>query len=355
MFYSEKLLASNPRLAVHMKELNSQRKIWEASNSQMVANYKSAMTPEMLAANATGFGVDFWREIDRDLVESRLDTTGMEIVDDLLAVQTVLDIGKTAKLYRTGGDIADDVSVSIDGQAPYTFDHTEGSTDGDPVPVFTAGYGVNWRLARGLSSVGIDLVLESQRAKQDKYNKAVVNYALNGDDHINVAGYQAQGLKNHRNTKKVDLGAGGANIDLTTATAVELIDFFTKGSFGTTARNNGVDAYDVLWVSYDIWANMAQAYVVNGAVVGTVLSQVVPFAPVREVRPTFALSGNEYLAYQRRRNVVTPLVGMATGVIALPRPLPQHNFNFQIMGAMGIQVKADEAGRGGVQYGAVLA
>ena len=351
MFYTKDALAANIRLARHAEELNAQRRIWTKQNAAMVSTYRDSMTKEMRDANIVDFGIDFWQELDRELVTSRLETSGMEIVDDLLRVQTVLDIGKTVRLYQTGGDIADDVSVSIDGQAPYTFDHTEGATDGDPIPVFTAGYGVNWRHARGLSSVGIDLVLESQRAKQKKYNKVLVEYTLSGNVHIVVDGKAGQGLKNHRNTKKVDLGASGANIDLTTATADQLIAFFTTGAFGTTARANGVDAYDVLWVSYDIWANLSQAYVVNGAVVGNVLSAILPFAAACEIRPTFALSGNEYLAYQRRRDVVTPLVGMASGIIALPRPLPQSNFNFQIMGAMGIQVKKDEGGRGGVQYG----
>jgi hypothetical protein len=45
---------------------------------------------------------------------------GMEIVNDLMGVQTVLPVGKTAKLYNVSGDIADDVSISIDGQASYS-------------------------------------------------------------------------------------------------------------------------------------------------------------------------------------------------------------------------------------------
>lgn len=53
--------------------------------------------------------------------------------------------------------------------------------------------------------------------------------------------------------------------------------------------------------------------------------------------------------------MVTPLVGMATGVVPLPRLLPQVNYNFQIMSAMGIQVKKDDEGLSGVIYGANLA
>lgn len=285
----------------------------------------------------------------------------MEIVNDLLRVQTVLNIGKTAKLYNVVGDIADDVSVSIDGQAPYSFDHTEYDSDGDPVPVFTAGYGVNWRHAAGMQTVGIDLVLDSQAAKLRKYNKRIVSYVLDGDDKIRVQGYQAQGIRNHRNTVKINLGsgAGGANIDLTTATPQQVIDFFTKGAFGQVARANKVEAYDVLWVSPQIWANLSQPYLITlgtggGTVAGSVLDAVKSFIPAREVRQTFALVGNEFFGYQRRQDVITPLVGMAVGVVPLPRPMPNTNYNFQILSAMGLQIKRDDEGLSGVIYGANL-
>lgn len=318
----------------------------------------------MLACNAlAGLGREFWAEVDAQIIQYRNQETGMEIVNDLLQVQTVLPIGKTAKLYNVVGDIADDVSVSIDGQAPYSFDHTEYNSDGDPIPVFTAGYGVNWRHAAGMNTVGIDLVLDSQAAKLRKFNKRIVAYTLDGATNIQVENYPAQGLRNHRNTIKVNLGsgAGGANIDLTTATPQQIIDFFTKGAFGQAARANKVDAYDVLWVSPEINANLSQPYMItmgggaNAVVAGTVLDAVMRFIPARAVRQTFALSGNEFLGYQRLRDVVTPLVGMATGVVPLPRPLPQVNYNFQIMSAMGIQVKKDDEGLSGVIYGANLA
>lgn len=364
MFLTQQAIAAHPRLMGHFQELQANRNIWNNQNAAMIANQRGAMTPEMLACNAlAGLGREFWAEIDAQIIQYRNQETGMEIVNDLLQVQTVLPIGKTAKLYNVVGDIADDVSVSIDGQAPYSFDHTEYNSDGDPIPVFTAGYGVNWRHAAGMNTVGIDLVLDSQAAKLRKFNKRIVSYTLDGATNIQVENYPAQGLRNHRNTVKVNLGsgAGGANIDLTTATPQQIIDFFTKGAFGQAARANKVDAYDVLWVSPEINANLSQPYMItmgggaNAVVAGTVLDAVMRFIPARAVRQTYALSGNEFLGYQRRRDVVTPLVGMATGVVPLPRLLPQVNYNFQIMSAMGIQVKKDDEGLSGVIYGANLA
>ena len=208
---------------------------------------------------------------------------------------------------------------------------------------------------------GIDLVLDSQSAKLRKYNKFLVNYVLNGSEKIVVDGKPGQGIKNHRNTIKLNLGsgAGGAAIDLTTATQTEIATFFTSGAFGQAARDNFVEAYDVLWVSPQIMANLMKPATVSigGDTLlsgGTVLSVIQGFVPAREIRQSFALNGNEFIAYQRRQDVISPLVGMATGVVPLPRPMPQSNYNFQIMGAMGLQVKRDGEGKSGVIYGANL-
>lgn len=364
MFFTPEYLAANRNLRGHWDQLWANRNQYNVGHRAMVQQYRSAMTPEELAVNAiNGYGRDFWAELDNQVIQLRDQEIGMEIVTDLLRVQTVLDIGKTAKLYNRVGDIADDVSISIDGQAPYSFDHTEYGSDGDPVPMFSAGYGVNWRHARGMSTVGIDLVLDSQSAKLRKYNAKLVGYMLNGDPNIQVDAYPAQGLKNHRNTRKINLGAGagGADIDLTTATPEELLAFFgPAGPFGVLARENRVAAYDVLWVSYEIWANLAKPYLIslsagsNAVIGGSVLSAISQYIAAREIKPTYAFTGNEFLGYVRQRDVVSPLVGQATSITPLPRPLPQTNFNFQILGAYGLQVKQDADGHGGVVYGAVL-
>lgn len=367
MYFTPETLAANRNMRGHWNELWANRNLWDAQHKAMFAANRNAMSAEMLATNSLlgdGLGRDFWAELDRQIIQMRDQETGIEIINDLMGVQTVLPVGKTAKLYNMVGDIANDVSLSLDGQPPYSFDHTEYTSDGDPIPVFTAGYGVNWRLAAGLNTVGVDLVLDSQMAKLRKFNQKRVNYYLNGDSRIQVQSYPAEGLKNHRNTVKVNLGnaTGGANIDLTTADAEKLLAFFGQaGAFGNVARANKVDAYDVLWVSYEIWANLARPYLINinqganGVIGGSVLDAIMPFVQVRAIKPTYALTGNEFLGYQRRQDVVSPLIGMTTSVVPLPRPMPQSNYNFQIMSAEGIQVKRDGEGLSGVIYGATLA
>lgn len=353
MFFTRETLQANRNTRGHWDDLWATRNIMSANMRQMIAANQSHMTPEMLACNAAaGYTREFWQEVDRMVVQTREETIGMEMLTDLLSIQTTLPIGKTVKSYNIVGDIADDVSISIDGQAPHSFDHTDYDSDGDPVPVFLAGFGVNWRHAAGLSTVGLDLVLDSQMAKMKVYNENLVSYALDGKSTITVEGRQGQGLRNHRNTKKINLGASGSNIDLTAATTAELLTFFTKGAFFDNAIDNYVRVYDVVWVSPQIKANLASDYAVNGVIKGTIEQELMARGKVREFRETYALSGNEFLGYERKQSTVTPLVGMTTGVTPLPRMMPNSNYNFQIMGAMGMQVKKDNDGRSGVVYGA---
>lgn len=347
MYFTKENLATNARMQGHWNELWAQRNIFNAQHDAMIAANKANMTAEMLACNAVGgFAKEFWKEIDNQIIELNTEEIGIEIVNDLMGVQTVLPIGKTLKMYSVSGDINDEVVMSMDGQAPHGFDHTEYGSDGDPIPMFTAGYGVNWRLAHGLNTVGIDLALDSQRLKLKKFNKRRVKFYLEGNENMVVDGHKAMGIKNHKNTQQLEL-----TTDLKAATFDELIDFFTIGEFGVMARNNFVAKYDVMWVSPDVMANLARPHIVNGAVVGSVLNTVMPFAPVGEIRQSFALTGNEIIAYQRRRDVISPLIGMTTGVVPVPRTMPTDNYNFKIMSAEGLQITCDMLGRSGVVYG----
>jgi len=281
MFYTKNALQANhANGGVYM--VNHWNQMWASRNfaAHSDETLRASAQAAGLQVNVNGITRDFWAAIDSQVLELRDQETGMEIINDLLAVQTVLDIGKTAKLYNVSGNIDGTVVVSIDGQAPYAFDHVEYGSDGDPIPIIQAGFGVNWRHFLGLKTVGIDLALDSQREKQKEYNKKLVAHALDGAKNIVVENYQSQGLRNHRNTKKFNLGsgAGGLNIDLTTATAAQLIAFF-QGPFATELTKNRIKKLDKLWISPEIASNFGKVYVENGVTLGTVQDYLMKFIP----------------------------------------------------------------------------
>jgi len=101
MYFSAETLATNSRLRTHWNELWANRNMWDAQHRAMMAVNRNLMTPEMLAANALagdGLGREFWAEIDRQVIQLRDQEIGMEIVSDLMGVQTDLSYCRLARL-----------------------------------------------------------------------------------------------------------------------------------------------------------------------------------------------------------------------------------------------------------------
>ena len=349
-------LALHTNLKSHADAEMAQRLTYESYQKALLNNHGATMTAGDYAMNEAGlYTRDFWLELDRQSVQIADDERGREIYNDLQSVVTVLPVGKTVKAYNMIGDISDHVTISMDGQTPQTFDHAGSTADGDPIPMFTAGYGVNWRHWLGLQTENLDLMLDSQRAKLVKFHEAAADYALNGSARIQEAGYPGQGLKNHRNTVRIDLAAGGFNINLTTATNAEVIEFFSR-DFGGVLDDNAISTVDVLWVSPQIRARMSAPYDASeGIRSGSVEENLMKFAPrIREVRTDYSLEGNEFISYVRNKTFIEVPTGQAVTIVPLPRPLPRDNFNNDISAAFGIQIKRNDRGQGGVFYGADL-
>lgn len=353
MIVFEKKFMTNANHKSQFDAMMSQRQVYNVSQEMVINQYGGSIPQDELVKNARGiFDPLFWAEIDRRAVEVRDNDMGREFMSDLMTIATPLDVGKTVKAYTLAGEINEEVKISMDGQSPIGYDHIEGKEDGDPVPIFQAGYGVNWRHWKGLQSENIDLVGDSQRAKMKVLLSNMADYLLDGSDAIRVAGFQSQGIRNHRNTRKIDLTV--AAINLVTATNDQIIAFWNQ-TFAIQLDANYVDALDVVWVSPEIMRRMGAPYSTSdGFKEGTVLDYVLKFGRIKAFRRTFKLSGNEFFGYVKDRDAITPLVGAAVSTVPLPRLLPRSNYNFELWGAMGLQIKADVNGRGSVFYAANL-
>lgn len=352
----------NANHASQFSLLLNQRRVGAIAEKQIVDRFGMAMNSQdrelaegfALEGNAGKPGLDFWRETDRTTLRVRDNDQGREFLTDLMGIATPLNIGKTSRAYAVGTDLDQSVQRSMDFQVPFGQDHSEIQYDSDPIPAFTAGYGVNFRKAQGGLSEGIDYATEAQALKMKWVMSNVADYMLNGDASIKADGATGQGIKNHRNTKKINLGAAGFNIDLTAdATTNDNIVKFWQRDFIKQLDDNYLDKVDVVWVSPEMMRRLSLVYSASGGFKeGTLMDYVLRYTMGRvgEFRQTFKLSGNEFFCYRRSQDYITPLVGAALSVVPVPRNMPIENYNFMIYGAMGLQVKADVNGRGGVFY-----
>lgn len=351
----KELRGTSPEYDAQFDNVVQQRILGNAAQSVIVDQYGHAMTADELTKNsAEQFDPLWWADIDRRAIRVRENDRGRELLSDLMGIATPVDIGFTFKGYSMGTDIDDEVKISMDGQTPITFDHVDTTQAGDPIPIFNAGFGINWRKWLGQRNHNLNTVAESQAAKMGKVLEKMADYVLDGSPKVSEAGFKGQGIRTHRNTKKIDMTLAG--IDLATEASNDKILKFWNQDFAIHLDANYVPGkIDVVWVSPDIDRRMKMPYSGSGSFKeGTLEDYILKFGRVKEFRVTYKLKGNEFLAYNRDREAITPLVGQAVATVPVERRGPRDNFNFEIWGALGLQIKADINGRSSVFYAAKL-
>lgn len=367
LVFEEKDLQANTKdgaaLRTQKEEMLSSRRVAAIQSRQFLDIYGNALTPRdaaveeafSLHGNAGKAGLDFWRETDRTSIQVKDNDQGREFLTDIMPLAKPLSIGKTSNAYAKGTDLSKNVERSMDFKVPVDFDHNENVYDSDPIPTFTAGYGVNFRKAVGGLTEGIDFALDAQALKMKWVLSNIADYMLTGDSKIKVDGAVGQGIRNHRNTYQVNLGSGtvggvvGANIDFTTAANDQIIAFFTV-YLAEALDKNFVDKLDKLYVSPEIRRVLQRPLSAAGGFKGgTLETEILKFARIGEFKTTFKLSGGqEMFGYVRSADFIRPLVGASVAVVPMPRLMPQDNYNFMIYGAMGLQIRNDYAGHCGV-------
>jgi hypothetical protein len=298
--------------------------------------------------------LDFFRETDRAVEGVRLDDKFL-FMDDLAGLAKTVSVGKLSAVSLKSSDISDDVSVSMDFNAAIKHDHISADSDRNPIPAFMAGVTMGYRHRAGLDSESIDLYGDSVTLKTRKLTEKVGSYMLNGDITIKADGQSGEGIKNHRNTQKLNLGAAGYNINLTSATRDEVVAFFNK-SMKLVCNANTITKIDLVGVSPEIMVNLNTPLSnAQGFKVGTLMEEVLRFAPhIGGFVEDFALTGNEFYAYKRDASIIRPIVAMATGSFLLPRQSPVMGYTTQLVTAQGIEIKKTMNNKYGVFYASVI-
>lgn len=294
---------------------------------------------------------DAWMELDGITRRVMRADEGQAWMTDLMPLAKSVHIGKLVHLNRISGD-AGLVHRSMSGQVAVTLDKVNYDYRGTVVPIFQSGYGREWREWNTLQSENFDALADDQEAISAKLKRNMALYALDGDSGIVFQGYQGYGIRNHPLAKAINLGSagGGANIDLTSATADALDTFFTQ-TLGAMLDANLVVGKINLYISTEIARAWDKTYSGSaGFKDGSIRAFLEKNRRINKIVDTFELSGNQFFGFVPSAEYIRPLIGMATNTVAVPRQMPTDNYQFMTMAAMGLEIKADINGKAGVFY-----
>lgn len=346
-YFDEALVNSHPREhGVWWDQVGAEREWFHQIEDNLAAvSNASAVLPR-----------DAWLELDSITRSIMRADEGQVWMNDLMPLAKPVHIGKLVHLARISSDSNNPVIRSMSGQVPVPMDKVIYDYRGTPVPIFSNGYGREWREWNTLQSENFGALADDQEASVAKIKRDMALYTLNGDVTIAVEGYVGYGIRNHPLSKSINLGSavGGANINLTSATP-EQVENFINGPFGTLLDNNYISGGVNMYVSPEIGRNLDKPYSgVSGLKEGSLRDVLLRNRRVSKIVVSFELTGNEFFWFVPNGEYIRPLIGMALNTVGMPRLTPMANYQFLNWGAMGLQIRADWNGRTAVGYSVVV-
>lgn len=340
-YFDEKLVANSRPHAAWWAEVCANRQHFHNTES----NYAS------LVNGAAILPRDAWQDLDSITRRVMRDDEGQSYMMDLMPLAKPVHIGKLVSLNRVSSD-AGSVTRSMSGQVPNGMDKVTYDYRGTPVPIFSTAYGREWREWNTMQSENFDALSDDQEAHTAKIRRNMAQYVLDGDSGIKFQGYEANGIRTNPLSKSINIGSGGANIDLTDAatTSDEIDEFFTQ-VVGTVLDDNLISQPANIYISPEIARRFDLSYSGSaGFTDGSLLRYLLTNRRIAKISVTYELSGNEFFGFVPNAEYIRPLVGMATNTTGITRQNPTDNYQFLIMGAMGLEVRADFNQKTGVFY-----
>ena len=347
-YFDEDLVANSRIHRTWWNELNFQR---EAFHNQ----------EEVLAAMAADHGLavngaavlprDAWLEFDEMTGRVMRDDDGSNFMTDLMPLARPVNIGKLQFMTRVSGD-AGIVRRQMSGQVPEIMGKVEYDYRSAIVPIFNTGYGRGWREWNTLESENFDALADDQEAHLSAIRKNQADYVLNGDNELTFNNVRGFGIRNHPLSKSLNIGPTGANIDLTNPqTTSDAIDNFFTQTLGAMLDTNLVTKKVNIYVSGAIARNMDRSYSGSaGFKGGRLIDYLESNRRINKIVSTNMLTGNEFFGFVPDSQYIRPLVGMAVSTTSMVRVNPVDDYNFMVMGALGIDIRADFNGKSGVFF-----
>lgn len=349
-YFDEALVANSRPHRQWWAEVGAQREAFHIHEANMAE--LAASTGLVTNASAV-LPRDAWLEMDTITRRVMRDDEGQVYMADLMALARPVHIGKIVFGTRVAND-AGTVRRSISGQVPEVLGKTDYDYRNTLVPIFNTGYGRSWREWNTLQSENFDALSDDQESHTAAIRSDMADYALDGDTSLNFEKATGYGIRNHPAAKAINLGSAnsGASIDLTSATTTaDDIDKFFVGPFGAMLDANLITEAVNLYISPQIARNWDRQYSGSaGFKGGRILDFLMTNRRIKSIKVTHKLSGNEFFGFVPNANYIRPLVGMAVSTTAAVRLNPVDDYNFLIMGALGLEIRSDWNGKSGVFY-----
>lgn len=347
-YFDEQLVANSRPHAAWWGEVSVVREHFHRTEDA-----HAGLMEELLGNAAAILPRDAWMDLDGITRRVMRNDEGQVYMADLMPLAKAVNIGKLVHLTRVSGD-AGAVVRSMSGQVPVAMDKVAYDYRGTPVPIFATGYGREWREWNTLQSENFDALSDDQEAHTAKIRRNMAQYVLDGDASIVFQGYAATGIRTNPMSKAINLGSavGGANIDLSaTGTTSDAIDAFFTQTLGAVLDANLITGKVNIYVSPEIGRNLDRSYSgSSGFKGGTLLSYLLTNRRINKIAVSYELSGNQFFGFVPNAEYIRPLVGMAVNTTAMTRLNPTDNYQFLVMGALGLEIRADINGKTGVFY-----
>lgn len=341
-YFDDQLVANSRPHAAMWNEVSLKREWFHQTEEAFAAvQNASAVLPR-----------DAWLELDGITRRVMRTDEGSSYMNDLMPLAKAVDIGVLVSLNRVSSDIGAPVMRSMSGQVPVALDKVTYAYRGTPVPIFADGYKREWREWRTMQNANFDALADDQEATTAKIKRDMALFSLNGDASIVVQGYQAYGIRTNPLSKTINVGASGNNIRLDLpATTSDAIEAFINGPFGAMLDANLVNQKVNIYVSPEIMRNWDRPYSGSaGFKIGSLREALESNRRINKIVQTFELTGNEFFGFVPSAEYIRPLVAMAVNTTAGARMNPTDNYQFLVMGAMGLEIRADFNNRSGVFY-----
>jgi len=321
----ERIMAANHKV---VNELRSDPRF--ALNAQMFANM--GLKPN-----------DLYREFDNTTVREMHLDEGEAILTRLMPLARPLAIGRTvlANARATG---AGNFSQSMSGEVSTAADAVNYDASKCITPVNVTPFKRNWREGEMLSQEMFDDAVVMHAEHVRAHRKGIIGSFMDGHkdadgNFLKEDGADWQGVRADSRVYQYDLTTASIDFSSASATGKEIRDAWIAMA---KVRNvdNAVGMPAVYFVSWEIFYNFARLYS-DAYGSGSILANLLTVPGTAEIVPSSVLTGNQVLSMVMSSTFIQPVVGMQVSTIAKSRPEWNSPFAFDIVSAIGWNIKND--------------